>query len=180
MLMDDRASFKYSLCRNLRDYCAAVLIRLLPDTPFTNMVKAGLMTLCGAKVGKRVKLLPGITIDRFHELRIGDDVSIAGNVLFIATGGIEIGERSMIGHGTSLVSAGHNIPPDRGQMRFSGAYLRKVTIEKDVWIGVKAIVLPGVTVGEGAVVGAGAVVTKDVPAFSIVGGAPARLIRTRE
>jgi maltose O-acetyltransferase len=65
-------------------------------------------------------------------------------------------------------------------MRFSGSVLKKITIEKDVWIGAQAVILPGVTVGEGAVVGAGAVVTKDVPPFAIIGGAPARIIRMRD
>jgi acetyltransferase-like isoleucine patch superfamily enzyme len=65
-------------------------------------------------------------------------------------------------------------------MRFSGAFLKKITIEKDVWIGAQAIILPGVKVGEGAIVAAGAVVTKDVPPFAMVGGVPARVIRMRD
>jgi len=101
-------------------------------------------------------------------------------VLILAVGGVEIGDRSMVGHGSKLLSAGHVIPKDRKPMRFSGAFLKKITIEKDVWIGAQAIILPGVKVGEGAIVAAGAVVTKDVPPFAMVGGVPARVIRMRD
>ncbi|MCA9936785.1 MAG: hypothetical protein KC415_22775 [Anaerolineales bacterium] len=55
-----------------------------------------------------------------------------------------------------------------------------IVIEDDVWIGFQAVILPGVTVGKGSIIGAGAVVTKDVPPYSIMGGVPARLIRQRE
>ena len=65
-------------------------------------------------------------------------------------------------------------------MRFSGAFLKEITIEKDVWIGTQAVILPGVTIGEGAIVAAGAVVTKEVKPFSVVGGVPAKLIKMRE
>lgn len=59
------------------------------------------------------------------------------------------------------------------------APLRKVTIKDDVWIGTRAIILPGITVGKGAIIGAGSVVTKDVPDYAIVGGAPARVLKYR-
>lgn len=56
----------------------------------------------------------------------------------------------------------------------------KVIIKDDVWVGLRAIILPGVEVGEGAVIGAGAVVTKDVPKFTVVGGIPAKIIKKRK
>ncbi|MBA7584861.1 Maltose O-acetyltransferase [subsurface metagenome] len=102
------------------------------------------------------------------------------NVVFIAAGGIKIGHRSMIGHGSQIITAGHNIPPKRAPMRFTGAYLKEVVIENDVWLGAGVIVLPGVTIGEGAIVGAGAVVTKDIPPFAVVAGVPAEIIRMRD
>jgi acetyltransferase-like isoleucine patch superfamily enzyme len=64
-------------------------------------------------------------------------------------------------------------------MRFSGALLKEVVIEKDTWLGTQTIILPGVTIKEGAIVAAGAVVTKDVEPFSVVGGVPAKLIKMR-
>jgi len=180
MFIDERVAIKQGVRANLGDLFVSSLVGILPDTPVTNGIKSRVMTLRGAKVGKRVKLLQGISIDRFWQLEIGDDVSIASNVLLIARGGIKIGDRSMIGHGSKLVSASHNIPPDRKPIRFSGAYLKEILIGNDVWIGVQSVILPGVTVGEGAIVAAGAVATKDVEPFTVVGGVPARLIRVRD
>ena len=61
-----------------------------------------------------------------------------------------------------------------------GGTVVQVTIGDDVWIGTRAIILPGVTIGNGVIIGAGAVVTKDVPDYAIVGGVPARVIRFRK
>ena len=67
--------------------------------------------------------------------------------------------------------------PMRGQ---GSTPARKVTVSSDVWIGARVIILPGVTIGQGAIIAAGAVVTKDVPPFSVVGGVPARVIKFRK
>ncbi|MCP4277674.1 MAG: acyltransferase [Gammaproteobacteria bacterium] len=134
----------------------------------------------GANIGARVKLLSGIWIDRFSSLQIGDDVSLAKGIIMVAAGGVNIGARSMIGYGTTILTVNHCVPKNRGSMRFSGAELKEVIIENDVWVGAKVVLLPGVTVGEGSIVGAGAVVTKDVPPFSMVGGVPAKVIGIRD
>jgi acetyltransferase-like isoleucine patch superfamily enzyme len=177
---DQRATNRQSFRKNLSDFLTNLFLEYLPHAPVANRFKSGLMSLRGAGIGERVKLLPGIWVDRFDGLVIGDDVSIAKGVLILAVGGVEIGDRSMVGPGTKLISAGHVIPKDRKPMRFSGPFLKKITIEKDVWVGAQAVILPGVRVGEGAIVAAGAVVTKDVPPFAIVGGVPARVLRMRD
>ena len=93
---------------------------------------------------------------------------------------VTIGDRVMIGHGARILSSGHRIPDaPESAMRWSGADAAPVTIEQDAWIGAGAIVLGGVSVGRGAVVAAGAVVSKPVPDHAIVGGVPARLLRQR-
>jgi len=177
---DKRGTNKQSIGKNLADFITNLFLEYLPHAPVANRFKSKLMSLRGARIGDRAKLLQGISVDRFEGLIIGDDVSIASGVLILAVGGVEIGDRSMVGHGSKLLSAGHVIPKDRKPMRFSGAFLKKITIEKDVWIGAQAIILPGVKVGEVVIVAAGAVVTKDVPPFAIVGGVPARVIRMRD
>lgn len=89
----------------------------------------------------------------------------------MARGGIEIEDDVMIGPGASLLTANHDLYDH--QVLLCG----KVTIRKNAWIGAKAMILPGVTVGENAVVAGGSVVTKDVEANTVVGGNPARVLK---
>ncbi len=180
MFRDVSAVNKQSLFADIFDYLAVVVIEYLPHLPIFNSLKSYLMRWRGAIIGARIKLLSGIWIDRFSSLQIGDDVSLAKDIIMVATGGIQIGDRTMIGYGTTILTANHRIPKNRGPMRFSGTDLKKVIIENDVWIGTRVVLMPGITVGEGSIVGAGAVVNKDVPPFSIVGGVPAIVIRMRD
>ncbi len=85
----------------------------------------------------------------------------------------------MMGPRVSLLAEQHVIDRVDIPMREQGTRRKGIIIEDDVWLGANCCVLDGVTVGRGAVVGAGAVVTKDVPPFAIVGGVPARIIRMR-
>ena len=93
----------------------------------------------------------------------------------------EMGDHVMLGPNVMIISASHNHELLDIPMREQGAPKRKpVKIGNDVWIGARSIILRGVMVGDQAIVAAGSVVTKDVPACSIVGGSPARLIRMRK
>jgi acetyltransferase-like isoleucine patch superfamily enzyme len=115
-----------------------------------------LFRMCGFSIGRDVYIAEGMVIveelsDRGHVI-IGDRASFAPNVI--------------------LVTSSH---PNNSRIRdFVATPRGKVVIEEDAWIGAGAIILPNVTVGKGAVVAAGAVVTKDVPPFTIVGGVPAK------
>jgi acetyltransferase-like isoleucine patch superfamily enzyme len=177
--VDERATNRQSFLNNIADFIVNIFIGGLPHAPIANAFKSRLMISRGAQIGERVKLLQGIWVDRFTKLSIGNDVSIAKDVIIVAIGGVRIGDRAMIGYGSKLISAGHNIPENREPMRFSGALLKKVVIENDTWLGAQTVILPGVTIGEGAIVAAGAVVSKDVEPFSIVGGVPAEIIKMR-
>ena len=88
-------------------------------------------------------------------------------------GGISIGDGTLIGHRVTLATINHGLPPDRRHVH----HIAPIVIGRDVWIGSGAILLPGVHVGDGAVVAAGAVVRADVPARTIVAGVPARIIK---
>lgn len=90
-----------------------------------------------------------------------------------ARGGVFIGDRTFFGNGVMILSAGHSSTPSIRRE----VLLAPVTIGSDVWIGSRALVLPGVTIGDGSVIGAGAVVTRDVPGSVLAAGVPARVIR---
>lgn len=126
-----------------------------------------------------IKLGPQSTIAA-HVFITGNQITIGRNSIvnrFAYLDGryaLDIGNNVNISHYVII----HTLTHDLNSSSFQ-AVGRKVTIEDDVWIGVRAIILPGVRVGRGAVVGAGAVVTKDVPAYSVVAGVPAAVIGER-
>lgn len=86
----------------------------------------------------------------------------------------------MMGPDVVILTHTHNIDCTDISMGDQSARVAKVTIGNDVWIGMRSIIMPGVKIGNGAVIGAGAVVTKDVPDYAVVGGIPARVIRFRK
>jgi acetyltransferase-like isoleucine patch superfamily enzyme len=105
---------------------------------------------------------------------IGPYVTIYGH------GGVTIGEWTLISMHATILSSNHTIPAMSRCIRWEKDVLLPTKIGRDAWIGATAVVLGGVTIGDGAVVAAGAVVTKDVETGAIVAGNPARLIRRRE
>lgn len=120
-----------------------------------------------------------VHIDVPSRLVMGDRVSINRYSVLNATGGIEIGDNTIIGPGTVIYSQNHRFDDPSKPIRDQG-YDRKATIiGRDVWIGAHAIVLPGRTIGDNAVVGAGSVVAHDVEPCSVVVGNPARKINER-
>jgi len=98
------------------------------------------------------------------------------NAVIDITGGVELGDKVHFGHDVMVLSISHPVDVV-GWARRRTAICKKVVIEEDAYIGSRAIILPGVTVGKGAYVAAGSVVTKDVEPYTLVGGNPAKLIR---
>ena len=137
-------------------------------------VRALLSKLTGKEIDESVAVFPPFYSEFGKNLTIGRDVFINIGCRFQDTGGITIGDGSLIGHGSTLTTLDHGIDPDRRADMIPSP----VVIGRKVWLGAGVTVVPGVTIGDGAIVGAGAVVTKDVPADAIVAGVPARLIRT--
>lgn len=120
----------------------------------------------------------------FHTIEVGNDVYIGPSaVLNASKSGITIGNKVMFGPNVTIIGGDHNITRIGRYMFDVKEKLEEndlpVIIEDDVWVGTGAIILKGVSIGRGSVVAAGALVTKNVPAYSIVGGVPAKVIKMR-
>lgn len=112
-------------------------------------------------------------------VRLGARSYIGHHCVLYGSGGIEIGDDVLIGPGVIVTSQGHTFEGRSTPIRAQAHKFAPVRIGQDAWIGAGAMVLPGVVVGEGAVVAAGSVVAADVPAFHMVAGVPARVVRER-
>lgn len=129
--------------------------------------------LIGRPVDETFGLFPPFYTDCGKNIHIGKNVFINMGCKFQDQGGIYIGDGALIGHNVVLATLNHAMSPeDRASM-----IPAPIRIGKRVWIGANATVLPGVTIGDGAIVAAGAVVTKDVPENTVVAGVPAVPIR---
>ena len=139
-------------------------------------IRALLSELWGFDVPEHVGMFPPFNTDFGKNTVVGDRTFINAGCKFQDQGGIHIGCDCLIGHNATLCTINHAQDPDRrGDMEF-----RPICIEDKVWLGANVTVLPGVTIGEGAIVAAGAVVTKDVAPRTIVGGIPAKFIKNIE
>lgn len=147
----------------------------LPEKMIRRIGAFCLMRKLGS-LGQGSRLDPGVRISFPQNVFIGNDVSMGSGVNLGASsqGFITIGDRCAIASGTRIVTATHD--PDVLPVSRVGIN-KSVTIGEDIWIGTGAIILPGITIYDGAIVAAGSVVTKDVPADCMVGGVPSRLIK---
>jgi len=113
------------------------------------------------------------------ELGSNSGIGIRAQIWGVDMGELIMGDNVMMAPEVIILTLGHRHDNIEAPMCSQGGYATKVTIEDDVWIGIRAIVLPGVKIGKGSIVGAGAVVTKDVLPYSVVGGVPAKVIKMR-
>lgn len=118
-------------------------------------------------------------IEAPENLFIGNNFAINSGCHINASGVVKIGNDVLIGPGVKIWSINHRYESCHTPIRLQGYKKAKTIIGNDVWIAANAIVLPGVTIGDGAIISAGSVVTRDVPAHTIVGGIPAQKIGTR-
>lgn len=164
----------------LVEYVSSIVF-LLPRLRIFNFFKSlYLRLLFKSSIGKRVVFYPGVWIFTGKNLHLGDDVDLARSVLITTDGGVSIGARTLIGYGTMIFSSNHKVPENKLEIFDSGHEKKFVEIKNDVWIGAGCIILPGVTIGEGSVVAAGSVVTKNLPDFVYAAGVPARVIKERK
>jgi len=112
-------------------------------------------------------------------ITVHDGAGINTRSYLDGNGGLEIGPNALLSPGVQVISANHVFDDPHKPIKFQGGKYGKVNIGEDCWLGTNVIVLPGVTIGNGTVIGAGAVVTTDLPAYSIALGVPAHVVGQR-
>lgn len=139
-------------------------------------LRALMERLIGKPVGEAFKMFPPFYTDFGKNITIGRHVFINACCHFQDHGGVTLGDGCLIGHNVVFATLNHGeAPEERGVL-----YPAPIRLGKNVWVGSNSTILQGVTIGDNAIIAAGAVVTKDVAANTIVGGVPAKYIRDIE
>ena len=136
-------------------------------------VRELLSELFGYQVPQSLRVFPPLYADFGKNISVGEGVFINACCHFQDHGGVTLGDGCQIGHNVVFATLNHELQPERRGVTRPAP----IVLGKKVWVGSNATILQGVTIGDNAVVAAGAVVTKDVPANTIVGGVPARVIK---
>jgi Acetyltransferase (isoleucine patch superfamily) len=156
-------------CEDLRmAYNTTVMTRDEQRTLLSKMV--------GYEVDEKTFIVPPFHCDLGFNIILGKNVLINYDCVLLDCTKIIIGDNVLIGPGTKIVTASH--PMDINERRERITVCHPVKIGNDVWIGAGAVILPGITIGDRSVVGAGSIVTRDVPSNTIVAGNPARKLRS--
>ncbi len=139
-----------------------------------NQIRERLDEIIGTKIDESVTVFAPFHTNFGRFIQIGKNVFINHGCTFLDMGGITIEDEVQIGPKVNLITENHPIDPANRK----ALICKPIMIKRNAWIGAAATILPGVTIGENAVVAAGAVVSRDVPANTIVGGVPAKIINT--
>lgn len=167
---NDPESFK------LRDasFVTKKLLTQLNNSSEPKEIRELLSQITSSEIDESVAVFTPLYINYGNHTKIGKNVFINFDCVFLDLGGITIDDNVLIAPKVSLISEGHPVNPNDRQSLVPG----HIHIKNNAWIGAGAILLPGVTIGENSVVAAGAVVSKNVPANTIVGGVPAKIIKS--
>ena len=159
----------------LRDasYATKQLLVQMNNSSDPAEIRELLSQITGSAIDESVAVFTPLYINYGKHTKIGKNVFINFDCVFLDLGGITIEDNVLIAPKVCLLSEGHPVNPNCRQSLVPG----HIHIKKNAWIGAGATILPGVTIGENAVVAAGAVVSKDVAANTIVGGIPAKIIK---
>lgn len=137
-------------------------------------IRSLLGRITGTRIDGSTVIFTPLYINYGKHTKIGKNVFINFDCVFLDLGGITIEDNVLIAPKVSLLSEGHPVSPANRQSLVPG----HIHIKKNAWIGANATILPGVTIGENAIIAAGAVVSKDVPGNVIAGGVPAKIIKS--
>jgi maltose O-acetyltransferase len=165
---------------NFRLMLASAAVRVLPDLCFCRLRTSIYRRLAGIQIGRHTLILGTMefteTRNVQQRLRIGKHVIINKRFFADLTGDITIGDYVNLGHHIVFITADHDLGP--AQRRVGAIRPRAITVENGCWIGARSTILPGVSIGESSVVTAGALVAASVLPNKMVGGVPARVIKT--
>lgn len=148
-----------------------VLFKLNHTEPMTEKYATLLNELLDGNIGENSTITAPFAGAAFNNMKLGNNVFINSNCLAMARGGIIIEDDVMLAANVQLLSNNHD------EYERQVLLCEEIVIKKGAWIGAGATILPGVTVGKYAIVGAGAIVTKDVPDYAVVVGIPAKVIK---
>lgn len=155
-------------------YKNLTLVNQLNTGVFTQEdIRQRLGNIIGDSIDESVNILLPFHKDFGKHIKLGKDIYISMNTVFVDLGGITLEDRVLIGPGAYILSVNHILDPEKRR----GLVVKPVLIKENAWIGAKATILPGVTIGKNSIVSADATVTKDVPDNVIVAGTPARVIK---
>jgi maltose O-acetyltransferase len=132
------------------------------------------------KVGKVVTILEGVHLINPGEIEIGDHSGIGYQCFFEATGSVKIGSWVRIGPYVSFFTTNHRFGARATLIKHQGYDVGTIEVGDDAWLGANVTILPNVKIGKGAVIGAGSVVTRDIPEYAIAVGNPAQVVKYRE
>ncbi|HUR77934.1 MAG TPA: DapH/DapD/GlmU-related protein [Acidimicrobiales bacterium] len=155
-----------------------LLTTWLPSTRGSNL-RVWLLRRAGATVGDGVRIGPSVKVNAPAGLTLRDGVGVARNASLDARGGVTVGTNTLVGFESVLLSFTHRYDRTDIPIKQQGMEAAPVLIGSDVWIGARAFVLPGVTIGDSSVIGTGSIVTKSLPAGVIAVGSPAKVLRNR-
>lgn len=155
-------------------YHTKMLLTQMNNSADAAEIRNLLSRITDSEIDESVAVFTPMYINYGKHTKIGKNVFINFNCTFLDLGGITIEDNVLIGPNVNILSEGHPVSPeDRHSL-----LLKSIHIKKNAWIGAGAIILQGVTIGENAIVAAGAIVSKDVADNTIVGGIPAKVIKT--
>lgn len=170
---EDALTVRNKIARLAWNAFAIFFFRLFAG-PVFRYYRSAVLRLWGAKVGRRCAIAASVRIWAPWNLEVGDYVAIGPRADVYNVAKITMGSNITVSQDSYLCTASHDISKLKKPLKTNPIELCDST-----WIGARAIILPGVTIGEGAVVAAGAVVTKDVEHWTVVGGNPARVLKKR-
>lgn len=160
-------------------YFSYGLVKYLP-TPIGEPLRYLVLKIFLRHLGRTsIRIRDGVTIHLPEKVSIGEHTTLNEWVLIDGSGGVKIGDWVRIGHSASILSSDHHFADKNTPIARQPLATSPVVVEDDVWIGCGAKILRGIRIGKGSIIGAGSVVTRNVPPYVVVAGVPAKVIKKR-